>query len=351
MPLAEYQILKTALDDFEALKHALVSAGTPSESIGILIKHARAELAIKDGLDYPFDLSNRTSHSESTTLTDTSTLPSRASPDKQFSSKKAVKPPRNFGWGKLCYPGLSEPSTPTTDFEESCNEECREEINESVQNFKTCRLDRSLVFKGLSTHTTLQEIVKQIKGGMLLNIYMKRQTGSVHVTFVDADAAERFLMHVRKNDLYIKNKRASVSWDEKQRYMTGGIQKQIFCHGATRNLVLRFPKPGVTEQTVRDDLEHIDLLEIVAIQNTGGHFYISTNSVGSAVTARSCMLHRSRYKGSRIEFYPDECAEPMPPIPKRVAYDPPSNDQRGPRKEISLNRFEVLFDEDCLDDS
>lgn len=334
-----------AARDFEALKHALISAGTPFESVQILTKHARAELDGQSGLDDSQYWIKSGASSDSLTAVDSSAPTSRASPDKQFWVKKSVQAPRDFSWGRPTQPGRSTPVTPLTGLGDSCNEQYLDDVNESIPHFSTCRLDRSLVLTGLSSHTTLAEILKQIKGGMLLNIYMKRQDGTAHVAFVDPDAAEKFLMHVKRHDLYIKNKRVIVSWDEKQRYISGGIQKQIYCSGATRNMVLRFPTPGVTEQTIRDDLQHIDMLEIVSVQHTGGHFYISLNSVGHALAARSCMQHRSRYKASRIEFYPDECAESLPLVAKRVAPDPLKHDLSGNRPKLSINRFDVLFDE------
>lgn len=125
--------------------------------------------------------------------------------------------------------------------------------------------------------------------------------------------------------------------------MTDGIARRIFCNGATRNLVIRFPKPEVTEKIVRDDLEHIHLLEVVSVTFKDGHFWISLNGVAHAVAARGCMMSRSRYKSSQIEFWQDECAQALPTtITPRVPTSKPSNH----KVKSSINCFDVLLSAD-----
>jgi hypothetical protein len=53
-------------------------------------------------------------------------------------------------------------------------------------------------------------------------------------------------------------------------------------------------------------------LVVVDIYFKNGDAYISTNSVHNALFARTCMMSRTVYKGTRIEYYPDECAQPLP---------------------------------------
>ena len=44
----------------------------------------------------------------------------------------------------------------------------------------------------------------------------------------------------------------------------------------------------------------------------GGDAHVSTNSIHNALFARTCMMSRTAYKGLRIDWYPDECAGPLP---------------------------------------
>lgn len=76
-------------------------------------------------------------------------------------------------------------------------------------------------------------------------------------------------------------------------------------------------RPAMDEQSIRDDLGHIHNLVVVSVSFTNGDCYISTNSVHNALFARTCMMSRARYKGLRIEWYPDECAGPIPHPPRR----------------------------------
>lgn len=138
------------------------------------------------------------------------------------------------------------------------------------------------------------------------------------------------------------NEQVEVFWADRQRYMPGHIEHKIVRFGASRNLVIRFPKEGMTPENVRDDLEHIDRLELVEIRMLEGrHLLVCTNDIGLAVVARTCMCSRLIYKGSRVDFFPDECGEPLPQVvqrPRGVEVQCPS-----PKKSFnSLNRFQLL---------
>ena len=80
----------------------------------------------------------------------------------------------------------------------------------------------------------------------------------------------------------------------------------------TRNLVIRFVKPEMTAESICADVEHIHQCEVVGLRFELGHAFLSLSSIQSATHARSCFLSRLKYKGTRIEFYPDECDQPLP---------------------------------------
>lgn len=94
--------------------------------------------------------------------------------------------------------------------------------------------------------------------------------------------------------------------------------------GATRNLVIRNAlSKGLCETRIREDMEHIHNLVIVEVKFREGDAYVSTNSVHNCLFARTCMMSRRDYKGLRIEWYPDECAAPLPQIVPQPRSLPP----------------------------
>ena len=131
-----------------------------------------------------------------------------------------------------------------------------------------------------------------------------------------------------------------MAWDERQQYMPGHLARRVACNGASRNLVVRFIKPDMTPEDLREDLAHIHRLEVVEVSFDSGHAYISLNSIQQAITARSCMLSRFKYKGTRIEFYPDECDQPLPTIVKKHV---PRPSPVHARTWSHRNRFALLF--------
>jgi hypothetical protein len=68
----------------------------------------------------------------------------------------------------------------------------------------------------------------------------------------------------------------------------------------------------LTADQIRDHLDHIHNLIVVDINFRNGDAYISTNSIHNALFGRTCMMSRTSYKGLRIDYYPDECAAPLP---------------------------------------
>ena len=71
-----------------------------------------------------------------------------------------------------------------------------------------------------------------------------------------------------------------------------------------------------------------------------GDAFLSLNSIHNSLFARTCMMSRAAYKGMRIEWYPDECAQSLPKMqfaPKR------ENTQQLPKKpQPMVNRFQML---------
>jgi hypothetical protein len=131
-----------------------------------------------------------------------------------------------------------------------------------------------------------------------------------------------------------------VEWDERQSYLPGYLARQIDINGASRNLVIRFAQPEMTADAIREDLEHIHHLRVVNIRFEQEHVFIGTNSILQAITARTCMMSRLKYKTTKIEFYPDECGQFLaPPAPR-------SYDQKSlPAKSVGIrytNRFNLL---------
>lgn len=203
--------------------------------------------------------------------------------------------------------------------------------------------DRTLMIRGLSPFTTLADLAQNILGGIILNMYIRARDRTAFVSFVEPLAAEKFIMHTHRNDIYLKGKRLEVTWAEKQHHLPGYIQRQVYHNGATRNIVIRFAKQDMTEDTIRDDLEHIYRLEVVDIVKANNHYFISTNGIQWAITARHCMQSRLKYKDTRIEFFEDECDQILPLSEKKVLKQCQETSKR-PAAVSMANRFALLLD-------
>ncbi|PTB34806.1 hypothetical protein M441DRAFT_74791 [Trichoderma asperellum CBS 433.97] len=201
---------------------------------------------------------------------------------------------------------------------------------------------RSVRLVNLPDGTTYSDIADVIRGGLVYEFYITHGAATATITFVEAASAEVYFAHVRNNGLFLKNKRVGIRWSQRYQTIPGHHANRI-AKGVTRNIVLRKCGPNHTEASVREDLEHIHNLEVVNVEFRGGDCHIGTNSVASAMYARTCMTSRLKYKTSRIEWDVDECAQPLSEMPSTPDQCAPSS--AVPQRQVRVrtpNRFQVL---------
>lgn len=154
---------------------------------------------------------------------------------------------------------------------------------------RVCRRTlRILNIPGGATHTSLAAV---IRGGPLLEIYIRTYDHSAMVSFLYPADATAFFDHVQKYGLYIKQTQLSVCWAERQFVLPGHVANKIG-NGATRNIVIRRCNLTITEKMIREDLDHIHNIVVLKVEFIGGSCYIGTNSVHNALFARTCMISR-----------------------------------------------------------
>ncbi|CAP69155.1 uncharacterized protein PODANS_7_11120 [Podospora anserina S mat+] len=214
---------------------------------------------------------------------------------------------------------------------------------------------RTLQIVHLAEGTTHSDITNSVRGGQLLDVYLRSHDRSASVSFLHAADAQKFYDYCRRNDLYIRNKR-------RQFVLPGHVAGKISA-GASRNLVIMNYASQHTEEVIREDLDHIHNLVVIMIQFIGGNCHIELNSVHNAIYARTCMLSRMyvslrrfslaeanmldrKYKGRRIQFDVDQCAHPYPaPMVLKTKEAP------QPKRQSSVsNRFQLLNIDDSEDE-
>lgn len=108
--------------------------------------------------------------------------------------------------------------------------------------------------------------------------------------------------------------------------------------------------PTITEERLREHLDHIHNLVVVSISFRDGDACISLNSINNSLFARTCMMSRAIYKGMKIEWYPDECSRPLPKVQQAPKIGNVAPLQ--PKKFASaMNRFQMLNLDGTEDDS
>ena len=69
---------------------------------------------------------------------------------------------------------------------------------------------RTIFAKNLSDRTTHKDIVDFVRGGRVLDIYLRSSERSASISFVEGSAAQEFMNYVKRNDIYVHGKRVCL---------------------------------------------------------------------------------------------------------------------------------------------
>lgn len=102
---------------------------------------------------------------------------------------------------------------------------------------------RTIFAKNLSDRTCHKDLVDFIRGGLVLDIYLRERSASI--SFVEGSAAQEFMSHVKRKDIYVHGKRVcpprfqvrgdlltnsfqlEFSWSERQYILPGHVRNMI----------------------------------------------------------------------------------------------------------------------------
>lgn len=70
---------------------------------------------------------------------------------------------------------------------------------------------RTIIIKNLSDRVTHKDIVDIVRGGAVLDIYLRSNDKTASVSFVEGVAAQAFMNYAKRNDIYIHGKRVGIA--------------------------------------------------------------------------------------------------------------------------------------------
>lgn len=68
---------------------------------------------------------------------------------------------------------------------------------------------RTILAQNLSDRTTHKDLANIVRGGAVLDLYLRANERSASISFVEGSAAQEFMNYVKRNDIYIHGKRVS----------------------------------------------------------------------------------------------------------------------------------------------
>ncbi|KAI3337057.1 hypothetical protein HD806DRAFT_475528 [Xylariaceae sp. AK1471] len=363
VPKADYENLLLLARQFANLKRSLLGAGVTEENIATLVQDAtgipQSDPYAATKSSYNRDQTNGQGATFNQASYPTSAFqpgsyttygtPTNSTSRKVSYSNGGSRPytlEENHGWGghdrHEHHEHLGDTCTPSHSADGPADafiDSFQTQTTQPTLYARMCK--RTIALCGLPSLTTLGDVTSVVRGGQLLDVFLRSAEHIASVSFVREEDAVRFYEHSRKNDLYIRNKRVFIKWADRHFILPGHVANKL-AGGASRNMIIRRCGAQHTEDSVREDLEHIHNLIVIKVEFVGGSCYIKTNSVHNSMFARTCMMSRAKYKGSKIEWDLDECDQPFEVVQKTSVKSLP---QRGPPAKThtgTRNRFDML---------
>ncbi|PVI06202.1 hypothetical protein DM02DRAFT_38092 [Periconia macrospinosa] len=289
---SEHDYLTQSLHDFNQLKSVLFKGGLTTETLETLLASE-------------CEASDEPSVTQPSSWEDTFAQPQLFStiPDGPVSNSRSPYYAHNSSAHDLQPTGSSLGSNGYGSFDASKKEDPKYAFQRIPVHDQ-----RTILISNLADRTTHKDITSIIRGGRLLDIFL-RHDRTATVSFVEG--AAEFLAYAKRNDIYLHSKRLEFCWNDRQFHVPPHVSFKI-ANGASRNLVVRGAYGKLTADQIRDHLDHIHNLVVINIYFKDGNAYIFTNSIHNALFAKTCCMSRSVYKGLRIDWHPDECAVPLP---------------------------------------
>lgn len=88
------------------------------------------------------------------------------------------------------------------------NSNNRTEVGRDGQFLRNAK--RTIQLSNLPEAATHADVTDAVKGGMLLDVFLRSQDRAASISFLDGNAANDFFRYAKRNDLYIRGKRVSV---------------------------------------------------------------------------------------------------------------------------------------------
>ncbi|KAG0255825.1 hypothetical protein BG011_004918 [Mortierella polycephala] len=165
---------------------------------------------------------------------------------------------------------------------------------------------RCVYLGGIWEETTCEDLCSAIRGGMLSKIEYHRSKKYAFVTFVDPDAAKRFLDRATDPGLKVKGRLLKVNWGKDVLNLPVDVI-QALRFGATRNVYVGGIEGVADEQKLKSDFEEygeIEKINVIKEKNCG---FINFTNVLSAAKAVKGIESRPEYAEVKVGYGRDRC--------------------------------------------
>ncbi|KAJ3342371.1 hypothetical protein HDU93_002487 [Gonapodya sp. JEL0774] len=171
----------------------------------------------------------------------------------------------------------------------------------------SARQDQRTVYLGnLPSNASLEDLLNNVKTGMVEQTKILEEKNCAFVTFVDAGAAVAFYNECNHRHLIIHSQEIKVGWG-KPIAPSASILSAVG-QGASRNVFIGNIDDSVTDLVLREELSRFGQIDQIKVLRDKRIAFVHMAGIASAVKAVQTLQAEDKWTGRRINYGRDRCA-------------------------------------------
>ncbi|KXS21668.1 hypothetical protein M427DRAFT_93351 [Gonapodya prolifera JEL478] len=171
----------------------------------------------------------------------------------------------------------------------------------------SARQDQRTVYLGnLPANVTIEDILNNVRTGMVEQAKVLEEKNCAFVTFLDASAALSFYNDCSSRHLIINSQEIKVGWG-KPILPSASIISAV-AQGASRNVFIGNIDETITDDFLKEDLSRFGQIDQIKVLPEKRIAFIHMAGIASAVKAVQAMQMEDKWSGRRINYGRDRCA-------------------------------------------
>jgi len=175
---------------------------------------------------------------------------------------------------------------------------------------------RTIYVGNLAPETTYEELLNNVRGGIIDNVKIIEDKNCAFITFVEASAAAAFQQDASSKRIVVRDNELKFNWG-KPSQISPNILVAVN-NQATRTVYIGNIDETVTEAFLQEELSKFGTVESIKILQEKHIAFVYMTSVSAAIKAVQTLPNDPKWTNRRVNYGKDRCAVPIKPNPNML---------------------------------